>query len=113
MAQVLDLGNVMGPQGPSGTDGKSILYGTTAPTTQGVNGDLYLNVSNWDMYAKESGSWVKKGNIKGATGAQGTKGDTGLQGAKGDKGDKGDTGAAGPVPTFTVNASGHLIATYE
>ena len=56
MAQVLDLGSVVGP---AGSDGKSILYGTVAPTAQGVNGDLYLNTSNWDMYAKESGSWVK------------------------------------------------------
>ena len=176
MAQVLDLGSVVGP---AGSDGKSILYGTVAPTSQGVNGDLYLNISNWDMYAKESGSWVKKGNIKGATGAAGTAGTPGTNGQRGSqwfvgtgitgtsttatvfsgsgvtsaiindmylntstsavyrctvagaatvakwvyvcnikglKGDTGTTGAqgpAGPVPTFSVNASGHLIATYE
>lgn len=39
----------------------------------------------------------------------------GPQGPKGDKGDKGDTGAAGAdgkTPTFSINDSGHLIATY-
>ena len=98
---------------------------------------FFLNTANYDIYSKSTGSWAKTGNIKGATGAQGVKGDTGAtgpqgpQGLKGDtgatgakgatgaQGPKGDTGAQGPkgdtgaVPTFSINASGHLIATYE
>lgn len=53
------------------------------------------------------GSVIGPQGPKGDTGAKGATGATGPQGPKGDKG---DTGA---VPTFSVNASGHLIATYE
>lgn len=134
MAQTIDLGSVIGPQGPKGatgaagatgsqgpkgdtgaagpqgpagakgSDGATWLFGTTTPTTQGKTGDFFLNTANFDVYSKATGSWAKTGNIKGATGAQGAKGDTGAQGPKG------DTGA---VPTFSINAGGHLIATYE
>ena len=91
-----------GPAGEDGTDGATWLFGQVVPTDEGKDGDFYLNTSNYDVYAKETGSWVKKGNIKGATGAQGAKGDTGEQGpqgetgAQGPKGDKGDTGEQGP-----------------
>ena len=44
---------------------------------------------------------------QGEPGPQGPKGDTGATGPKGDKGDP------GPVPTFSINEQGHLIATYE
>lgn len=81
-----------GAPGAKGADGATILFGTTAPTTQGKNGDAFLNTANFDLYTKASNAWTKAGNIKGATGA------------------KGDPGA---VPTFSINASGHLIATYE
>lgn len=157
MATTLDLGNVIGPQGPKGdtgatgpqgpkgetgatgaqgpkgdtgpqgtagtkgADGATWLSGSAAPTTQGKTGDFYINTTTFDVYSKASGSWVKTGNIKGATGpqgAQGAKGDTGAAGPQGPKGDTGATGSQGPkgdpgaVPTFSINASGHLIATY-
>lgn len=97
-----DLGSVIGPQGPQGIqgevgptgakgdrgeDGAAWLTGTSVPSTQGVNGDFYLNTSNWDVYQKASGTWSKTGNIKGATGAKGDKGDQGATGAQGPKGD--------------------------
>lgn len=47
------------------------------------------------------------GSVIGPAGPAGT---AGAQGAKGDKGDKGDPG---PVPTFSIDERGHLIATYE
>ena len=64
----------------------------------GVDGDYYLNTTSGDIFQKQSGSWVKVGNLKGAQGPdgpQGDKGDTGDKGDIGDKGDKGDTGMAG------------------
>lgn len=97
-----DLGSVVGPQGPQGIqgevgptgakgdqgkDGATWITGTSAPSTQGVNGDFYLNTSNWDVYQKLSGTWTKKGNILGATGVKGDKGDQGATGAQGAKGD--------------------------
>lgn len=80
-----------GVAGAAGADGATILFGTAAPTSQGKNGDVFLNTANFDLYSKASNTWTKIGNIKGAQGA------------------KGDPGA---VPTFSINASGHLIATY-
>lgn len=86
MAQVLDLGNVVGPQGPKGAtgergpqgpagpkgetgpigltgptgakgaDGATWITGTVAPYTQGKTGDFYLNTSNFDVYSKATGS---------------------------------------------------------
>lgn len=97
-----DLGSVIGPQGPQGIqgevgptgakgdkgeDGAKWLTGTSVPSTQGANGDYYLNTSNWDVYQKTSGTWSKAGNIKGTTGAKGDKGDQGATGAQGPKGD--------------------------
>lgn len=186
MAQVLDLGNVIGPQGPKGETGATGPKGETGATgPQGVKGetgaqgpkgetgatgqrgsawyrgtgitgtsttatvysgsgvtaalvnDMYLNTSTGAVYqctvagAAAAAKWIYIGSIKGATGAQGPKGDTGAQGPQGIQGLKGDTGAAGAkgatgatgaqgpagadgkTPTFAINASGHLIATWE
>lgn len=97
-----DLGDIRGPQGiqgiqgevgptgakgDNGEDGAAWLTGTSAPSAQGVDGDFYLNTSNWDVYQKASGTWTKTGNIKGATGTAGVKGDQGETGAQGPKGD--------------------------
>lgn len=88
-----------GEQGPKGEDGSEWLFGGVVPTDEGKTGDWYLNTSNFDVYSKATGSWVKTGNIKGATGAQGAKGDkgdTGETGAQGPKGDTGEQGEQGP-----------------
>lgn len=58
-----------------GTDGATWLSGTTEPTTtQGKNGDFYLNESNYDIYKKTDGVWNKIGNIKGEKGKDGIAG---------------------------------------
>lgn len=69
-----------GANGADGADGATWLFGTAAPSTQGKTGDFYLNTSNFDVYSKATGSWVKTGNIKGATGERGTNGATGAKG---------------------------------
>jgi hypothetical protein len=44
-------------------------YGTGAPSAGlGIDGDNYTDTSNYDYYHKETGSWVLKGNLKGADG---------------------------------------------
>lgn len=73
-----------GDPGNDGTDGATWLFGASAPSSQGKNGDFYLNTSNYDVYQKNSNTWNKKGNIKGASGAKGDKGDTGPAGKDGD-----------------------------
>ncbi len=129
MAQTLNLGKVAGSQ---------MHNVTAAPAASlGLSGDWALNTGNGDVYQKTEAGWVKQGSLKGpqgakgdkgdtgAAGAQGLKGDTGAQGVKGDAGAtgpqglKGDTGAQGPAgadgktPSFSINAAGHLIATFE
>lgn len=49
----------------------------------------------------------------GPTGATGPTGPTGDTGPIGDTGPTGATGATGAVPTFSIDANGHLIATYD
>lgn len=149
MAQVLDLGSVIGPQGPKGDKGDkgdtgntgatgaagargsqwfsgTGVTGTSATATvfsgSGVSsalvGDWYLNTSTGCTYqctvagVASAAKWVYKGSIKGATGAAGATGEKGDAGSKGDKGDTGAAGADGKTPTFSINDSGHLIATY-
>jgi hypothetical protein len=80
-----------GATGTPGTDGATWLFGTAAPTGQGKDGDFYLNTSTFDVYNKASGSWSKKGNIKGATGATGTPGKDGTNGTPGTDGKDGAT----------------------
>jgi uncharacterized repeat protein (TIGR02543 family) len=58
-----------------GADGASLLNGTTNPTSsQGKNGDTFINTSTWDVYVKSGGNWTKVGNILGTKGADGEDG---------------------------------------
>ena len=131
-----------GATGAQGAKGVSIrLKGAWASGTAYVNDGSYIDMvtSGGNTYgcvkSHTASSTITVTNTtywqlvaaKGDTGATGPKGATGAtgsqgpQGSKGDKGDKGDTGPkgdigatgpAGPTPTFSINASGHLIATY-
>nr|DAH65861.1 MAG TPA: collagen triple helix repeat protein [Caudoviricetes sp.] len=88
-----------GPQGatgPKGADGSTWLFGTAVPSSQGKTGDFYLKTDTFDIYSKATGSWVKTGNIKGATGSQGPQGPIGETGPQGPKGPQGATGPQGP-----------------
>ena len=57
-----------GDQGDPGTDGITWFMGTKNPTTEGVDGDLYLNYTTWHVWGKISGTWTDKGTIQGADG---------------------------------------------
>ena len=52
----------VGPQGPIGLTGENVewLYGDNPPTSQGVNGDMYLQ-SNGYVWVKQSGAWANTG----------------------------------------------------
>lgn len=87
--QKLEAGKLTGPKGDpgqtgqtgaNGADGATWLFGTAVPSTQGKTGDFYLKTDTFDVYSKATGSWVKTGNIKGATGERGTTGETGAKG---------------------------------
>lgn len=74
--------------------GNEWLYGSGAPTTQGVNGDLYLDTATGNVYKKTSGVWNLITNIKG------------VKGDDGEKGDKGDTALTVTVGTTTTGEAG-------
>lgn len=94
--------NLKGADGNDGNDGASTsgnnwLTGNGAPNNaNGNDGDLYLDLDNYDFYMKASGAWSKEGNFKGANGANGANGADGATGPQGPQGEKGDTGATGP-----------------
>ena len=71
--------------GPTGADGKTVLNGTAAPTTEGVDGDFYIRTSNWTIYGpKTGGAWGSATSIigpQGDAGADGADGKTVLNGA--------------------------------
>lgn len=69
-----------GDDGLNGTNGKTWYTGSVDPTTQGVDGDLYLNSTSYDVFEKASGTWSLLGNIKGVAGDDGVNGKTLLSG---------------------------------
>lgn len=94
---VMDLGAVMGPQGPKGETGARGEKGETG--AQGPKGDTGVQGPKGETGARgEKGETGPQGP-KGDTGAQGPQGETGERGPKGDPGErgpKGETGAQGP-----------------
>lgn len=64
-----------GADGADGEDGKTILYGSSDPTTQGVDGDFYINTTSHYIFGpKASGTWPAGVSLIGPTGADGTDG---------------------------------------
>ena len=63
--------------GQNGTNGNTLITGSVNPTTEGVNGDSYLNTTTWEYFVKEADTWVSKGTIKGNDGAAGPAGTNG------------------------------------
>ena len=75
-----------GENGINGEDGSKIFTGSGAPSNDlGVKGDIYIDTSTGDMYAKGD-TWDVVGNIKGA---------------------KGDTGVS--ITNVYIDTNGHLI----
>ncbi|MCY7058370.1 hypothetical protein MK382_06580, partial [Streptococcus pneumoniae] len=68
-----------GAAGASGRDGKEVLNGKVDPTTEGKDGDTFVNTQTGDVFVKKGNTWEPAGNIKGP------KGDKGADGAKGEK----------------------------
>ena len=82
----------------AGADGKSILNGTAAPSSDaGAEGDFFLDTTNSVLYGpKTSIGWGNGVSLIGPAGATGAKGDTGDAGPQGEPG---PTGATGPPGT--------------
>jgi hypothetical protein len=55
-----------------GADGNTILYGIVDPTTEGVDGDFYINTASNEIFGpKAGGSWPAGVSLIGPTGADG------------------------------------------
>ena len=90
-----------GAPGIPGTPGSMWLTGTEAPTTQGVDGDHYLDTATGAVYSKIAGSWTLSiSTLKGAEGPMGLQGEMGPQ------------GPMGPVGPSTGSAGGDLAGSY-
>lgn len=90
---VLDLGNVMGPQGPVGPKGETGAQGPKGDTgPKGEQGEV--------------GPAGPKGDT-GETGPRGAQGEQGIQGPKGEQGEVGPAGASAGfgTPTATVDSN--------
>lgn len=86
MAKV-NLGKVVGPQGPKGETGAQGPRGETGPRgPQGVKGD---------------------------TGETGPRGPQGIKGDAGATGPQGPQGKQGISPTFEIDENGNLLADYD
>jgi hypothetical protein len=69
-----------GAAGAAGADGKTVLYGTAAPTTEGVNGDFYIRTTTNFIYGpKAAGTWPSGTSLVGPTGSTGATGPTDVQ----------------------------------
>ncbi len=93
------------------------IVDTGAPDdSEGSDGVMYLNQSNYDIYYKSSGTWTKLGNIKGETGYSPTvtikdgfwfvDGVNTLVRAIGRDGENGEDALA---PTVEINADGYWV----
>jgi len=73
-----------GAAGADGADGNTVLYGTVDPTTEGVNGNFYINTStNFIFGPKAAGVWPAGTSLIGPAGSAGTDGADGNDGADG------------------------------
>lgn len=67
-----------GSPGTPGAAGKTVLNGVVDPTTEGVDGDFYINtVTSFVFGPKASGSWPAGTSLVGADGTNGTNGTNG------------------------------------
>jgi hypothetical protein len=94
--------------------GSAVRAGTGVPEAgKGYEGDVYIDISNSDVYLFQDGEWTLVGNIRtsaaenltGATGpegAAGAQGEQGEQGAQGEQGEQGEPGAPGTQVSLGV-----------
>jgi hypothetical protein len=90
--------------------GSAVRAGTGAPESgKGYDGDVYIDISNSNVYLFKDGDWELVGNIRESaaenlTGATGATGETGAKGATGATGETGAPGAPGTQLTLGLGA---------
>ena len=107
---VMDLGAVVGPQGPKGETGARGEKGDTG--AQGPKGETGAQGPKGETGARgETGETGPQGP-KGETGAQGPQGETGERGPKGDPGERGPKGETGALGPKGETGAGFLVRGY-
>lgn len=87
----------VGIPGLAGADGRTILNGTSVPTTEGEDGDFYLHTPTSMLYGpKTAGSWPAGVSLIGPQGIQGEPGDPGEDGIVGFDGKTWTSGSGAP-----------------
>ncbi len=67
--------NIAGNVGPAGPDGRTIRYGTVDPTTEGYDGDFYINTATDMLFGpRDAGEWPAGVLIVGPRGDDGVRG---------------------------------------
>lgn len=78
--------------------GITVVEDTVANLPASDDGTIAMVVSGSSgIYVRESGAWVKKGDLPGVAGPKGDTGDTGATGATGPQGPQGPQGPTGPT----------------
>jgi hypothetical protein len=106
-----------GADGTDGIDGRTILSGTVDPTTEGENGDFYINTSSSTLFGpKATGTWPSGVLLIGADGADGADGVDGAPGAAGANGIDGRTilnGSGAPDSGLGVDGDFYIDTTAD
>lgn len=90
-----------GTNGTNGTNGNTILSGLIAPTTEGVDGDYYIDTTTDTIYGpKTLGVWGSGTSLIGPTGPAGPTGSTGSNGTNGVNGSNGNNAYTLTTNTF-------------
>lgn len=99
--------NVPGVAGPAGTNGKTILNGTTNPApATGSDGDFYINTTTNQIFGpKTAGTWGSGTSMVGPQGAPGAQGLQGIQGIQGLQGAQGVAGINGTNGKTILNST--------
>lgn len=102
--------------------GSAIRVGTgVPPEDRGIEGDVYINLTNSDVYVRRADGWERVGNLRvdmaenltGPAGAPGSPGDTGPQGEAGQDGTQVVLGAGAPEADATCAPDGSIYIDTE
>lgn len=63
---------MVGADGAPGADGRTILSGTVDPTTEGEDGDFYINTATTTLFGPKNVTWPAGVSLVGPAGADGT-----------------------------------------
>lgn len=94
------LMTINGEDGADGTDGLNWYFLNSDPVAQGIDGEMALNSTTWDVFKKISGTWSLIGNIEGGEGDPGNNG-VGISSITKTSGN----GAAGTTDAYTITYS--------